>query len=212
MSVERDALSDDARVAAISCPPERVRQQGADRAASVAIVGIGEQPSSGWSHAERREVTAADIKPACPDDVAVSRQVPPVDAPRDERGERLLLGPNIAPERGGEDAARQAKSDASFAVLIDPERHELLRRGDRQRLEAQRVHQLEDGRVGARAQGEREDRDERECGILTQQARAEAKVLPRRFEERQRSHVVQILANARRVSEAAMSGVFGVRR
>ena len=45
-------------------------------------------------------------------------------------------------------------------------------------LEAQRVHELEDRRVGARAQSEREDRDERECGVLAQQARAEAQILP----------------------------------
>jgi hypothetical protein len=47
----------------------------------------------------------------------------------------------------------------------------------RQRPEQQRIHQREDGDVGAEAQRERQNDDERKPGLLTQATDGEAKVV-----------------------------------
>ena len=49
---------------------------------------------------------------------------------------------------------------------------------ERKRAEQQRIDHAEDGAVGADAERERDDGDQREAGILQQRAQAVAQVLP----------------------------------
>lgn len=58
------------------------------------------------------------------------------------------------------------------------EHHELLWRMDRQRLEHERVHQVEDGNVGPDAQREREHGHAAHDRRLPHQAKREAEVAP----------------------------------
>ena len=67
-----------------------------------------------------------------------------------------------------------AKFEVGFAFV---HRDELLRMRVGQRVEEHTVDNREDGSVGADAEGQREDRDEREAGIFAQHARAIAQVL-----------------------------------
>ncbi len=83
---------------------------------------------------------------------------------------------------------------------------ELLRVLDRQRPEPHRIQELEDRRVGADAERQRQNRDERERGIQTQQAQAMAHVLHDCFERGDGVHAIDLLADARRVAELAPRG------
>jgi hypothetical protein len=85
----------------------------------------------------------------------------------------------------------------------------LLRAVDRQRAQPHGVHELEDGRVGARAEREGEDGDGREGRIAAQQPRAVAQVLPEGFEEADRVHRVDLFADEGGVSEPAVGGGAG---
>jgi hypothetical protein len=67
-----------------------------------------------------------------------------------------------------------------------------------------RVHQLEDRGVGAGAEREREDGDDREGRVLQQDAHAIPKVLPCAVDEPERIHVVDVLTDVGPVAEPQM--------
>jgi hypothetical protein len=60
---------------------------------------------------------SADVEPPRQRDFPFAREVPSVDAPREQRREGLLLRADLLPERLGEHPARQSPADSSLAVL-----------------------------------------------------------------------------------------------
>jgi hypothetical protein len=86
-------------------------------------------------------------------------------------------------------------------VLVDPDRHKLVRPLHGKRAEAKRVHKLENRRVGAGTERQRENRHERECRVPSQEPYAVAEVLPERVEQRHRVHLVNFLADPRGVPQ-----------
>src|SRR5207249_1063797 len=115
--------------------------------------------------------------------------------------EGLLLRADLLPERLGEKPARESPADPPLVVLVDRDRRKLLWLLHRKRAEAERVHELENRRVGAGAERQDEDRHERERRVLSKESHSVPEVLPQRVQPAQRVHLVNLLANRQRVPE-----------
>src|SRR5205814_2619662 len=103
--------------------------------------------------------------------LAARREIEAGAAPGEDVREDLLAIAHLLPQRVGE--ARRAARELSGAPADrrrDADLDELLGALHRQRADADGVEQLEDRGVGADAEREREDRDEREAGVEAQQA------------------------------------------
>ena len=144
--------------------PEPVRQHGARGAAPRSVVGLGEQAPELRADAERLEKAAADVEPLRGAVLAVRREIPARDAPREHRGERPAAPREAACHSGSEKHGRRLMNRpvrpcrAVSMPIVD----EFLRPLDRQRAQAHRVDQLEDRGVGAGAERQRQDRDDSE--------------------------------------------------
>src|SRR5204862_4985001 len=75
-----------------------------------------------------------------------------------------------------------------------------------------RIQQLEDRRVRANAERQRQDRDDGESGTETKKARTILEIAPRAVEQRKRIHVIDVLADQGDVAEFAPCGVACVTR
>jgi hypothetical protein len=99
--------------------------------------------------------------------------------PREQVGERRLLRANLLPEWIGQRRSRAQKRAGTAAVVRrNPDFDDFLRAMQRQRAQPDDVKQLEDRGVGADAERQRQQRDDREPRTLAQHARAVANVLP----------------------------------
>jgi hypothetical protein len=206
-SVERNRLADDRPIAPISRLPESVRQNRAWGAAPRSVICIREDTPNVRGDAQSIEIAAAHIQALRRAVFTVGPEIPRRDSPREEAGERLLLGLDRAPQWLAEHRTPAHKPTGTpLVVRIDVERRKFLGTLDGQRPQPHGVHQLEDRGVRARTQRERKDRHDRKCPVLEQQARTIAEVLPKRVDERQRVHLVDLFADAGGVSEFAVRG------
>jgi hypothetical protein len=207
VAIEEHRLPHDRRIAAILALPERIAQHHARCATALDIIGWRDQPAGGRPHAEHREEIAADPEGLRQALLAALREVDCRRAERHDVGEDLLLLENLLIERvcqrrpasvEGPRAAVARFHDADFGQLLGPI--------DRQRPEPQRVDELEDCGIGAGPERERDNGDGRERWITAEQPRAISEILPERFEEADRVHGVDLLADPRRVSQLAVRG------
>ena len=109
----------------------------------------------------------------------------------------------MACHNGSVNIGRRLKncSGPAGVVGVDADRGQFLRTFNREGAHADGIHQLEDGGIGAGAERECQDRDDREGRVLAQQPEAVAEVLPDGFNEAQGVHVVDLLADLRGVAE-----------
>ena len=186
-----------------------MRQHRAGRAASFLIVRLRQHAADVSAHAERLEETSADVEPPRQRDFPFRREVPLGDAPCEQRREGLLLRADLLPEGLGENPARKSPAHPPLAMLVDPDRHKLVRLLHGKRAEAERVHELENRRVGAGAERQGHYHNEREWRVLSQDPHAVAEVLPDRVQERNRVHLVDLLADPHRVPQLPLCRTAG---
>src|SRR5690349_16861130 len=99
-----------------------------------------------------------------------------------------------------------AESARAPAAVGHAYRREFLWIPDGERAQPDRVHEPEDGGVGADAQRQGENGDRRESWIETQQPRAIAEVLPGGFQNSDRIHVAHFFFHGSGIAESAQCG------
>ncbi len=159
-------------------PPEGLADDDGRRRAGRRVVGGAQHAPSQGSDAHGVEERPADPEALGIARLAARRQVDPVGAPGGELREGFLLGADALPQ--GRRQLRVAAGEVARAAAAgrrDPDVVEGLRIGDGQAPQPDRVDELEDRRIGADAESEREDRDEGERGLEAQAPRAVAEVL-----------------------------------
>ena len=165
--------------AAVLLLPEPVAEDDAGSRARFSIVGRRQQAADVRRHAERLKEIAADPDSLCGSRLAAAGQVERHGAPGEHLGEGLLPLAHGAHNGfvmiGRRLMKRPVRPFPFVSMLISTSCCGIL---DRKRPEAHRVDELEDGRVRADAERERQDGDDRESGIEPQEARAVAQVLP----------------------------------
>ena len=140
--------------------PERIAQHHGRRCTPADVVGGREYAPGLRFHAERIEELAVDPHALDRSRFSALREIERGAAPGGHAGKDLLLAADAFEER-----VRQPRTTADEAsgpalvVGVDGNFHELVRIGHRQGAQTDRVHQLEDRRVGASAEGERGDGD-----------------------------------------------------
>jgi hypothetical protein len=136
--------------------------------------------------------------------LAAGRQVEADVAPGEHARERLLPFADQFPEGVGEvGTAAGELAGAAVLRLLDPDLGQLRRIAHRERAQAHRVEELEDGRVGADAEREREDRHDREARIEAEEARAMLEVAPSAIEPADGVHLIDLLTHQGRVAQLA---------
>src|SRR5437773_4237414 len=129
-------------------------------------------------HAKGVEETSADVEPKRRNRLSFGGQIPSAVAPGEQRREGLLLRADLLPQRLGENRpARIPPAHPPLAVLVDPNRQELIGLLDGKRAETERVDELENRRVGAGAERQGQDRHEREGRVLSKDPHAVAEVV-----------------------------------
>src|SRR5205823_795807 len=149
--------------------PERVAHHRTRRAAAPIVLGGEEAPRFG-ADAERREVVAAHPQPARQPQLAAVREVEAGRSPGEDAGEALLTIADLLPQ-GTREIGAASTEIAGAAVGRSGDAHlgELARARHRQRAQAHGVQELEDRRVRADAERERENRDDGEAGVEAEQ-------------------------------------------
>ncbi len=207
MAVEIDGPTNDRRIAAVLLLPERMTQHNAGGRTALLIVRRSEHAADVRAYAERLEEIAADPQALRRSGLAAAGQVERHRAPGQQLGKGLLPLAHGAPQRfGHQRPPADEVPRPPFAVRVDADFDELLGMLDRQRSEPHRVHELKDRGVGSGAQRQRQDGDEGECRIETEQARAKSQILPDSLEQTDRVHLVNLLADPRGVAQLAIRG------
>ena len=106
----------------------------------------------------------------------------------------------------------QEGAGASVRRIRNADFDQLLRIFHRQRPKAHRIQQLENRRVRADAERQRQDRDDGESGTEAKEARAILEIAPRAVEQGNRIHLIDVLADQGDVAEFAPCGVACVTR
>jgi hypothetical protein len=154
MAVERDRPSEHGGVAAVFAAPERVAEHR-DRpvlAALPLVVLVGEGPADDRADAQDVEEAAAREQAGDLARLAAGVQVEARRADGEDAAEEVLVIAQVFPLRVGE---RQARRQVGFGGRLLQD-HEPLGLVQRQRLQHQRVDEVEDGDVGADAEGQRQ--------------------------------------------------------
>ncbi len=170
-AARRDRLADDTLVAAVAPLPELVAQQH-DAGAARRFVALDEGSPAQRGHAERVEEVRADRRALHALRAFAARER---EEGRREAGDRLelrALAPPVEEVRVGSLAPVEL-----FLRVRLPEVDEPRRVFEGQRPQERRVHDREDGAVGADAQRQRHDRDQSEARLLQQHAHRVSHVL-----------------------------------
>ena len=151
VAIERDRFADGVGAAAEFALPETVTQHrdGPIRPTAAPVIAGREGPAEMRGHAERVEESAADEQALRGSRFATRAQVETGVAVRGDAHQDVLMIADVLPLRIGQRVGVTAR----IRVAEDDEP---IRVVDRQRLQNQRVHEREDGDVGADAQGQRE--------------------------------------------------------
>ena len=202
MAVERKGFSDRRRAGAVGALPEAVAEHGDGRAAADVVRGL-QQAAGGGREAEAAEEAAAHPGAGNPPRLAARREVEhrlAAAGTGEGAGEEVFAVAQLLPDRVGEDV-----------VVVHRDLHQLFRMSDRERAQHHGVDQAEDRRVGADAEGEREDGDQREAGAPAQHARRVAQIGDQRLEPDEDVGVAHPLLLQRSVAEAAPRLAQGLR-
>jgi hypothetical protein len=161
-----------------------------------AIVIRGDQSPGGRRDPEPPEIVGGHVFCACELGVAPACQVEIAGALISEDGRENRVVPAEELERRvGEKPADESSARVVEAIVMPvgavhvavrgmpAQHHEGLRIGHRQRTQQDRIHEAEDGCVGADSQGERQDRHRAERLVGGQNAQAVAQVLQKLFPE-----------------------------
>jgi hypothetical protein len=163
--------------------PERVAEHDARRAA-LDVVGRRQQTAGGGTNAEHGKEVAADPQCLPRALLAALREIERHRSPGDDVAEDVLLFLDLQVERIRQlrPSARE-RPGSPVRRLDDADLGELFGPIDRQRAQADGVHQLEDRGVGAGAEREREDGDGSKRRIAAEKAGAVPQVLPECLDE-----------------------------
>ena len=209
--VERDGASDDRGIAAVGPAPEAVPEDRARRAAS-AIVLRRQQPAGRGAHAERVEELAADPEALGETRLAAVGEVEGLPAPDEEAVEGVLPRLELAPDRLRHGRVPGLEIAARAVHVGQPDFEQARRIGDRQGAKTHGVHDLEERRVRADPEREREDRDQREAGIAAEETQRVAHVLRGVLEPASAPDVARRFLDLREVAQLAARGGGGVPR
>ena len=169
VAVELEVPSDDAGVAGEAALPIRVAQH--DHGRALVFVPQREQAAQGRPHAEHVEVVAARHRgPDALDRAAFATQ-PELGERRCRDVERPRLGAPVA-----QVGVRHGPGGVAGAVRADRDDPAEVRHGGK-RPQHEGVHPRVHRRVGADAQPERQDGDQRQAGALAQPPQPETQVL-----------------------------------
>src|ERR1700728_2285936 len=165
MTFHANLGSDNVKRATEAALPEFIADHGdlrVGRAAGIAVLG-SEQASENWSGAKLGVRLAGDG-----DDTVQLENTTHFDvgsaaiSPSEQAGEDALVSFDLAKHRIGK---------RRFAVVTDQRKlDDAFGLTDGKFAEQQRVDEREDGGVGADAEGQREDSDRRETGVLGEDA------------------------------------------
>ena len=162
VAAELQVPADDRRITREAAPPEGVPEDHHGRA--FVLVALRQQAAQRRPHAQHVEVVARrHLGPGALDRPALA---PQAELPDGRRGdvERPRLGAPVA-----QAGVRQRPRPAALRVRVDGDDPAEVRHG-RQRPQHERVHPREHRRVGAEAQPQRDDGDQREAGTLAERA------------------------------------------
>src|SRR5262245_40131725 len=152
MAVERDLSAQDGSVAAESALPERMADDHARRTATTLVVGLCEDASQRGPHSEHVEEISAYPQPVFSKALlSTRRKIEARSPPGEDAGKRLLLLPNLFPERIGQLRPSPAEVPPTIRRVGDARLGEFLRFLHGQRTQAHGVQQLEDRGVRADA-------------------------------------------------------------
>ena len=178
VAVEDRGAADDAGVGAEAATPQRVGQQH-DLIASVDLFVVAQVAAERRSDAERREKRRRHAESEQALRLAGAGQVHRPLAVGIHRRDRPAVAPPVEEVR-----RRDRTVQPSFARPLLGDRHHPIRVGIRQRSPQHRVDNAEDGGVGADAERQRHQRDNREARLADEHPQAEPDVLLQRFPHR----------------------------
>jgi hypothetical protein len=93
------------------------------------------------------------------------------------------------------------------AVIFFSNPDDAIRVTERQWLEQGRIHDTEDGRIRTDAEGERDDGNGREAGILRQHPQAVANILKKILKPAPFPHIATLLSQNQFVGESSLHGM-----
>jgi hypothetical protein len=193
--VHGDAAADDVAARSEAAPPQPVAQHHHPPALRMVVLPPEVAPQR-RAHAEHREVVPAH---------AHRRHALGLVALREGRGPQADRRHRFEAARAVAQVLERGEPEVRRPPIAAPvaQRHQPLRRVVGQRPQQRRVHQVEDRRVPADAEGEGQRRGQREAGSTTQGARAIAQVLEQRLEERDPRLIAIRLGDLQRPAEPA---------
>ncbi len=171
-----------------------------------ALVGVDEIAAEGRRLPEHRERVGGEIRALhLFGQVTSVAEVHRRAAVAGEPGEMARLRPPLL-------QLDERRVAAAPVPQVPGEHVQVVGRFERKRPHERRVHDRETHRIGADAEGERQDRGGGEGAAADDQADGEAQVLHERIHHRQATRVAMLLAQRRRVAEPDAGGTLGVGR
>ena len=193
MIVNRKLLADGRGFPSQLPLPERITQYCAGGTTAPFVIGSVEHSSQDGANTQRVEEIAAHPKAAYQVDLTPRSQIEVVRGPCEDGGKGLMIVPDLLPNRIGERGVPVEKASHAALPVGQLYLRELLWTIHRKQAQTNRTHQLEDRRVGANTQRERQKRNRRKTGTAAQLAQAVADVLQGVLDIVQSAHVAAFL-------------------